>query len=321
MPNVPVDAAAPDPAHPGPLERRGCVDPSRRARARPRLREPHELPRARATAALPGRHQRDGDPLSVRLDAFREQGRPVGRQPLRHDLRRQRAVEGAWRARAVERGAGDHVHLPAVIDGRTVVERCDVLAACTEEPGRITRPFASDAMRRAHQYVREWMRQAGMTVTRDNIGNLRGRYEGTGDATLLLGSHLDSVRDAGKYDGPLGVMIALAAVQRLHDDAKQLPFAIEVLAFADEEGLRYGPAYPRSRAGAGTVDASDLERSDANGVVMADAIRASGGDPSNIAEDRWNGGDMLGYLEVHIEQGPVLEAHGLPVGVVSAIAG
>ena len=207
-----------------------------------------------------------------------------------------------------------------MIDGRVVVERCDVLAACTEEPGRITRPFASDAMRRAHQYVREWMRQAGMTVARDNIGNLRGRYEGTGDATLLLGSHLDSVRDAGKYDGPLGVMVALAAVQRLHDDARQLPFAIEVLAFADEEGLRYGSTYLGSRAVAGTFDASDLERTDSAGVTMAEAIRAFGGDPTRISDDRW-GGDLLGYCEVHIEQGPVLEARALPVGVVSAIAG
>src|SRR5256885_2343679 len=158
-----------------------------------------------------------------------------------------------------------------------VMERCDLLASCSDEPGSITRPFASDAMRRAQQYVREWMRQAGMTVSRDNIGNLRGRYEGSGGATLLLGSHIDSVRDAGKYDGPLGVVIAIAAVQRAHDSSKRLPFALEVLA--------------------------------------------SGGDPSKIAEDRWNGGDVLGYLEVHIEQGPVLEARGLPVGVVSAIAG
>src|SRR5205823_14320568 len=105
-----------------------------------------------------------------------------------------------------------------------VMERCDLRASGSDAPGSITRPFASDAMRRAQQYVREWMRQAGMTVSRDNIGNLRGRYEGSGGATLLLGSHIDSVRDAGKYDGPLGVMVALAAVQRLHDDARQLPF-------------------------------------------------------------------------------------------------
>jgi allantoate deiminase len=207
------------------------------------------------------------------------------------------------------------------VDGPSVIERCDVLAACTGEPGRITRPFASDAMRRAHEHVQEWMRQAGMAVRRDNIGNLRGRYEGTGKATLLLGSHLDSVRDAGKYDGPLGVIVAIAAVQRLHDQDRRLPFAIEVLAFADEEGLRFGSTYLGSRAVAGPFDWRDLDRSDADGITMTDAIRKFGGDPERIVDDRWRGGELLGYCEVHIEQGPVLESHALPVGVVSAIAG
>ena len=206
-------------------------------------------------------------------------------------------------------------------DAAKVMQRCDVLAACTEEPGEITRPFASDAMRRAHQYVREWMREAGMTVTRDNIGNLRARYDGAADATLLLGSHLDSVRDAGRYDGPLGVMVAIAAAQRLHDAGMRLPFAIEVLAFADEEGLRFGSTYLGSRAVAGRLDASEVQRTDADGVTMADAIRAFGGDPARIGDDRWTAERPLGYVEVHIEQGPVLEARGLPVGAVSAIAG
>jgi len=201
------------------------------------------------------------------------------------------------------------------------MERCDILAACTEEPGRITRPFASDEMRRAQVYVHEWMRRAGMTVKRDNIGNLRGRYEGTGASTLLLGSHLDSVRDAGKYDGPLGVLVAIAAVQKLQDAERRLPFAVEVLAFADEEGLRYGSTYLGSRAVAGQLDARDLERVDGAGIAMADAVRAFGGDPDRIAEDAHEREGLLGYFEVHIEQGPVLEARGLPVGVVSAIAG
>jgi allantoate deiminase len=204
---------------------------------------------------------------------------------------------------------------------RIVIERCHYLAECTEEPGAITRPFASDAMKRAHALVRDWMGEAGMTVSRDNIGNLRGRFEGTADSTLLLGSHLDSVRNAGKYDGPLGVTVAIAAVQRLHDAGRQLPFGIEVLAFADEEGLRYGSTYLGSRAIAGTFDDRDLGRVDAAGIRMVDAIRAFGGDPQRVADDRWHGGDVLGYCEVHIEQGPVLEGRGLPVGVVSAIAG
>ena len=201
------------------------------------------------------------------------------------------------------------------------MERCDVLASCTEEPGAITRPFATDALRCAQEHVSGWMREAGMTVTRDNIGNLRGRYEGSGPGILLLGSHLDSVRDAGRYDGPLGVMVAIAAVQRLHDVGSRLPFAIEVLAFADEEGLRFGSTYLGSRAVAGRLGEEDLRRTDAGGVTMAEAIRAFGGDPDRIAEDRWRGERPLGYVEVHIEQGPMLEARGLPVGLVPAIAG
>ncbi len=201
------------------------------------------------------------------------------------------------------------------------MRRCDELAVCTEEPGRITRPFASGAMRSAHHLVETWMREAGMAVQRDNIGNLRGRYDGGAGATLLLGSHLDSVRDAGRYDGPLGVVVAIAAVQRLHEQGRRLPFAIEVIAFADEEGLRFGSTYLGSRAFAGRLDARELERVDAGGVTMADAVRAFGGDPDRIGADRWSGGPLSGYIEVHIEQGPVLEAHSLAVGVVSAIAG
>ena len=201
------------------------------------------------------------------------------------------------------------------------MERCHYLAGCSEEDGAITRPFASQAMRCAHDRVNDWMRDAGMTVQRDNIGNLRGRYEGVGGDTLLLGSHIDSVRNAGKYDGPLGVAVAIAAVQILYDAGQRLPFAIEVLAFADEEGLRYGSTYLGSRAVAGTFDLSNLGRKDSVGITMADAIRAFGGDPDRILDDRWQGGPLLGYVEVHIEQGPVLEARGLPVGVVSAIAG
>ncbi|HEV2035214.1 MAG TPA: allantoate amidohydrolase [Candidatus Dormibacteraeota bacterium] len=208
-------------------------------------------------------------------------------------------------------------------DAATVMQRCEVLSECSEEQERLTRPFASIAMHQAHEHVTAWMQDAGMAVRRDNVGNLRGRYEGTvrGSATLLLGSHLDSVRDAGKYDGPLGVMVAIAAVHRLHSRGAGLPFAIEVLAFADEEGLRYGASYLGSRALAGTFNPADLARADAKGVTMAEAIRAFGGDPDRLAEDRWNGGRLRGYCEVHIEQGRLLEARDLPVGVVSAIAG
>ncbi|HEY8864139.1 MAG TPA: allantoate amidohydrolase [Candidatus Dormibacteraeota bacterium] len=208
-------------------------------------------------------------------------------------------------------------------DAATVMQRCDVLGKCSEEPGRLTRPFASHAMLQVHEYVSSWMREAGMTVRKDNVGNLLGRYEiPDGEtSTLILGSHLDSVRGAGRYDGPLGVMVAIAAVQRLRDSGSRLPFAIEVVGFADEEGLRYGTTYIGSKALAGAFDVADLERTDAQGVTMAQAIRDTGGDPGRLAEDRWHSGNLLGYVEVHIEQGPMLEARDLPVGVVSAIAG
>lgn len=205
----------------------------------------------------------------------------------------------------------------------TVMQRCDQLATCSEEAERITRPFGSAAMQKAHELVGHWILEAGMRVSRDNIGNVRGQYEGdaSGRPTLLMGSHLDTIRGAGKYDGMLGVLIAIAAVQALHDAGRRLPFAIEVIAFADEEGLRFGTTYLGSRALAGRLSPSDLSLVDSGGVTLAQAITDFGGDPARITEDRWNGGELLGFIEPHIEQGPVLEARRIPVGVVSAIAG
>src|SRR5947209_20507065 len=161
------------------------------------------------------------------------------------------------------------------------MERCDILGSLSEESDCLTRPFASNAMRKANEAVATWMRAAGMTVQQDNIGNIIGRYEAnrTDAKTLLLGSHLDSVRDAGKYDGPLGVMIALACVERLHARQERLPFAIEVLAFADEEGLRYKNAYLGSKFMTGSLDPGTLHLTDLEGITMAEAIRSFGGDP------------------------------------------
>ncbi len=205
----------------------------------------------------------------------------------------------------------------------TVMARCANLATLSEEPDRLTRRFASPPMREVNALVGGWMQAAGMTVRQDAVGNLIGRYEAerAGTRTLLLGSHLDTVRDAGKYDGPLGVLVALGAVAQLHAQGTRLPFALEVLAFADEEGLRYHTAYLGSRAFTGTLDPATLALTDADGITLAEAIRASGGDPAALTPDHCAADDLLGYCEVHIEQGPVLEARGLPVGVVSAIAG
>ncbi|HEX8220406.1 MAG TPA: allantoate amidohydrolase [Chloroflexia bacterium] len=203
---------------------------------------------------------------------------------------------------------------------QTVMQRADVLGSVSEEPDCLTRRVATPAMKLASVTVADWMRAAGMEVRQDNIGNVVGRYEGQGSGTLVLGSHIDTVRDAGKYDGPLGVLVAVACVQALHDSGKLLPCGIEVAAFADEEGLRYHTSYLGSRVFAGSFDPGYLNLTDPDGVSLADAIRGSGGDPEALHGDRRDPRDLLGYCEVHIEQGPVLEALDLPVGVVSAIA-
>jgi allantoate deiminase len=165
------------------------------------------------------------------------------------------------------------------------------------------------------------MEAAGMDVRRDAIGNLIGRL-GDGDRrTLLIGSHLDTVRDAGRYDGVLGVLVAIGCLEQLRDHGRSLPYAVEVFAFADEEGVRYGTGYLGSSVVAGCFDSADLERRDAAGVTLADAVRAFGGAPEGLAGARREPADLIGYYEVHIEQGPVLEGDGVPLGVVTAIAG
>lgn len=205
----------------------------------------------------------------------------------------------------------------------TVVERCDILARFSEEEQWLTRRFATTPMKQVNQIVAEWMRAANMRVEQDALGNVIGRYEAETPSakTLLLGSHLDTVRNAGKYDGPLGVLTALACIERLHEQHKHLPFALEVLAFADEEGLRYHSSYLGSKAMTGAFEQSLLQQTDAEDISMAEAIRAFGGNPAAITSSRWRREEVLGYCEVHIEQGPVLELLNLPVGVVSSIAG
>jgi allantoate deiminase len=223
----------------------------------------------------------------------------------------------------------DTASIPPSIAERAaiIMARCDELGAISEEPGRLTRRFATPALRRAMEVVGGWCREAGMEVSYDAVGNLRARYEGDGSdrRTLLLGSHLDSVRDAGRYDGPLGVLTALGVVEDLNARGERLPCAVDVLAFADEEGLRYQTSYLGSLAALGQAPPDWLDRPDEDGVTMRDAILAYGGDPGALAAGRasipWGRDDLLGYCELHIEQGPVLEAADAPVGIVSAIQG
>ncbi|HTY88929.1 MAG TPA: allantoate amidohydrolase [Candidatus Acidoferrum sp.] len=205
----------------------------------------------------------------------------------------------------------------------SVTHRCDLLSKLTEAEGETTRTYGSDAMRQANTLVGAWMRAAGMTTRMDAIGNLIGHYAGAkpNARILLLGSHLDTVRNAGKFDGPLGVLIAIGCVEELNRQKIRLPFAIEVIGFADEEGVRYQTACLGSKVLAGCLDKSDLRRKDADGIALADAIRRYGGNPAQLKSAGLNPKTLLGYVEAHIEQGPVLEENQLALGTVTAIAG
>ncbi|MGC9943997.1 MAG: allantoate amidohydrolase [Verrucomicrobiota bacterium] len=204
-----------------------------------------------------------------------------------------------------------------------VMQQIGVLAKISDESGVITRTFASPGMRRANAQVATWMRGAGMETRVDAIGNLIGHYAGQKAAgkVLLLGSHLDTVRNAGKFDGPLGVLLAIACVENLRHKKLRLPFAVEVAGFADEEGVRYQSAYLGSKFLAGCFEARDLKRKDASGISMAAAIRNFGGDPAKIKAVKSGPKNVLGYVEVHIEQGPVLQTEKLALGIVTGIAG
>ena len=204
-----------------------------------------------------------------------------------------------------------------------VLRRIDELARCSADADALTRVFLSAQHRAANELVSGWMRDAGMQTRVDAIGNVIGRYEGGQPALpcLMLGSHLDTVRNAGKYDGMLGVVAAIECVEALHRASVRLPFALEVIGFADEEGVRFQSTLLGSRAVAGTFDMKVLDAVDAEGITMAEALHRFGLDRVRIASAARARGEVLAYVELHIEQGPVLEAEGLPVGVVTAING
>src|SRR5574337_376648 len=208
--------------------------------------------------------------------------------------------------------------------GPSIAARLEALAGCSDdEAGGLTRLYLSPAHKRAADLVGGWMREAGMSVRVSALADVVGRLEGARpDAkTLILGSHIDTVRGAGKYDGNLGVVTGIAVVDRLNRIGRKLPFAIEVVAFGDEEGVRFPSALGGSRALAGRFDEAKLDEVDADGVSRRDGLLAFGADPAVFAKEARDPSRTLGYVEVHIEQGPVLESRGLPVGVVTAIAG
>ena len=186
--------------------------------------------------------------------------------------------------------------------GRRIWDRCEALARCSEETDGLTRIFLSPEQRAANELVLAWMREAGMSVRLDAIGNVVGRYEGSGAGApcLMLGSHLDTVRNAGKYDGMLGVVAAIDCVHALNARGTRLPFAIEVVGFADEEGVRFGSTLLGSRAIAGTFDPMLLDSRDGAGTSMRDALTAFGLDPDGIARAARRRADVLAYAELHI---------------------
>jgi allantoate deiminase len=208
-------------------------------------------------------------------------------------------------------------------DARTILARCQELAAISAMDGGIERTYLTQEHAAADVLATLWMEEAGLRTWQDAAGTRYGRLEGAveGLPALILGSHLDTVPDAGRYDGILGVLLAIAVTERVRERAPELPFAVEVVAFGDEEGTRFGATLLGSRALAGTWDDTWWELQDADGVSLEEAFRRFGLDPATIGTAARRREDVVGYLEAHIEQGPYLEEADRALGVVSSIAG
>ncbi|WP_246841646.1 allantoate amidohydrolase [Cellvibrio sp. PSBB023] len=204
-----------------------------------------------------------------------------------------------------------------------VMHWCDQLAAISSHPENISRFYLTPEHKRCNELVAQWMQDAGMETWVDAAGNLCGRYDGKNPCakTLILASHLDSIPNAGAYDGILGVLVAIAVVEQFYQNDITLPYAIDIIGFGDEEGTRFGSTLLGSRAVAGTWNPEWWELKDRNGISLKQAFIDFGLDPDNIHSAARNPDDLLAYLEVHIEQGPVLENENLALGIVTAIAG
>ena len=204
-----------------------------------------------------------------------------------------------------------------------VIARLEQLAQCSRTKHGVTRLSFTEESEKANRLVSIWMQEAGMSVRRDAMNNVIGRYEGNVPQApvLLVGSHLDSVVEAGKYDGILGVIAGIEVIQTLYENGIRTKHPIEVIGFCDEEGTRFHTTFLGSRAIAGTLQEKDLEAKDKDGVSLAEAMHALGLDPSKYWMAARDSKSVLGYLELHIEQGPVLEESKQACGVVSGIAG
>jgi hydantoinase/carbamoylase family amidase len=206
--------------------------------------------------------------------------------------------------------------------GRAILERAEELSRFSDSPDHYTRTWLTPAHRAAAGRIADWMREAGLEVRTDGTGSVIGRYEGAtpGAKAVVTGSHFDSVRNGGRYDGVLGILVPIACVAELSRRGERLAHAIEVVAFSDEEGARFQTSFLASRAWLGRFDAALLERRDADGIRFDEAMREAGLDPAAITAHPRDPATIAAYVEVHIEQGPVLLDAGLPLGVVTAIA-
>ena len=203
-----------------------------------------------------------------------------------------------------------------------IFERINELAAITEQPGMVTRTYGSAAFIQGAALVATWMHDAGLQTSTDHIGNVRGRLlcQEADAQTFIIGSHMDTVVDAGKFDGPLGIIMGLDLLENIVINKIALPFNVELIAFADEEGVRFHTTYLGSKVVAGSFDNILLAKTDKSGTTLNQAIQQIGGDPA-LLRDAAISDKLLGYLELHIEQGPVLYKSNNPVAVVTGIAG
>jgi allantoate deiminase/N-carbamoyl-L-amino-acid hydrolase len=241
-------------------------------------------------------------------------------------LKNQATEEFAENLRQIHRIA--ELRLNALLDytphfGNTVMAQCDILRTWSDDAEALTCTFMTEAHRKTAEQLAIWMRDAGMQVRIDAIGNVIGRYASDQENAkiLLTGSHYDTVRNGGKYDGREGILLPIAVIKHLHARGEKLPYHLDVIAFSEEEGVRFKSTFLGSKAIAGRFDVSVLDKLDADGISMRDALSAAGHDIAKITSSAYKPSDVLGYVEIHIEQGPVLLQHDLPVGVVSSIAG
>ncbi|MCA0937137.1 allantoate amidohydrolase [Vibrio alginolyticus] len=207
------------------------------------------------------------------------------------------------------------------LDAQRIMERADQLATFTSMQEGLKRTYLSPEHKQAHHQLSEWMQQAGLETWQDSVGNQWGRKVSSNPtmSTLIIGSHSDTVADAGKYDGNLGILVGISSLEQLKN--VELPFHVDVVAFADEEGTRFNSTLIGSSAVAGVFDSNWLSLKDQDGVTMSQAMVEFGLSPEEVGKDSRSPDEVMAYLEVHIEQGPVLEAQNRPVGVVTGIAG